>query len=213
MVVDLEEEGGGLSIVGAGVRVHVDGSSPTVREVLRRMCLGPVALENVAGLRPSFDSWTAGGGDCSGWYEVKSLLDSLGSMVVLSLGVEGAPGQLLSLSASAAGAPHGLQVPEVDPDAPVRLRRSVHRRRSGPGPEVLTEPHSPFRVALHDAAATAIVRELAGGPASARMLAAPPLGPPLPVVLDVLAFLAGARLLDRVSSRSVTDVPHSGSAG
>ncbi len=211
VVVDRGDEGGGLSVAGGGLRVEVAAPTPTAREVLRRMCLGPVALENVAGLRGSFDSWTAGGGDCTSWHEVKSLLDDLGSMVVLSLGLDGAVGPLVSLSSSACGEPRGLQVPDVDPDAPVRLRRSVRRERAGAGADVLTDVQSPFRVVLHTDQAGAIAAELARGPASARALAGRRVDLPLPFVLDVVAFLAGARLLEPESSRSVADHPRSGS--
>lgn len=203
VVVDRTDGGGALRVAAGDRHVDVADPSETVREVLSRMRLGPVALENVAGLRPSFDAWASGsgggggsGGDCGPWRRVKAVLDDLGAMVVLSLGSEDSgDGLLVSTMALAAerSRPPGLNLPAVDPVRPVRIRPTARLDRGPGGERVLTDPGSPFRVVLHTGSVIAAVEELIRAPRSARALAGPCLHAALAV--DVVAFLTGGQML------------------
>ncbi len=194
VVVDRAEEDGRLSVVTAAHRVAVDRPSATVREALRRMCLGPVALENVAGLQGSFASWRSGGGDCEPWREVKRMLDALGEMVVLSLTRDAAAEPLVSMSVSdTAGAVAPLALAEPERFDRVGLRPGVRVRRIGVS-DVLQAKDSPYQLVLHAAPAIRVGEELSRGPRSAVELAGPDLG--LALVLDVLSFLTAARTVE-----------------
>ncbi|MCY7343513.1 MAG: hypothetical protein LH603_17200 [Pseudonocardia sp.] len=200
VVVDRAEEDGGLSVVRVAHRVDVDRPSATVREALRRMCLGPVALENVAGLRGSFASWRSGGDECEPWREVKRMLDALGGMVVLSLTRDAAVEPLVSMSVvDAAGAVAPLALAEPERYGRVGLRPGVSVRRIGAS-DVLQAEDSAYQLVLHAPPAIRVGEELSRGPRSAVELAGPDLG--LPLVLDVLSFLTAARTVERAA-----DVP------
>jgi len=150
-----------------------------------------VALENVPGLRSSFDSWTAGGDDCGPWHEVKETLDGLGPLVVLSLGCDGGDGLVLSVSGEAE--PGAIvPVPDVDPASPTRLRATA-RLRGAARAVLLTDPGSPFTVVLHAESAVAVVRELGHRTRTAHDLVTAERE--LEFVVDVLAFLTGAGML------------------
>lgn len=201
LVVDDAQDGGGITVVAGDHRVDVATASPTVREVLRRMCLGPAALQNVAGLQSSFVSWTSGGGNCTAWREVKQLLDEMGALVVLSLGRAGTTEIVVSVSAVEGEAPSpGFAMVEVDPAQPYRLHPAAGVRRPADGPVVLTSPAAPYRVLLHGEPAVGIVGELGRRPRTAADLAGPGADPA--AVLDVFAFLAGARLLEPADDAS-----------
>lgn len=173
----------------AGVELRDVG--PTAREVLRRMSLGPVALENVPGLGESYANWRNGVGDCSPWRRVKEMLDRLGGWVVPSLAVHDRGGPILSLAATGPDAVFVLD--HLDLTAQCRAREGSTVTMVA-GEAVLAGPGARYRAVLHRASARSVAEALLAGPASVDEMSVR-LDLPRSLVADVVAYLGGADLL------------------
>ncbi|MFD9125582.1 SagB family peptide dehydrogenase [Kitasatospora sp. NPDC059571] len=174
--------------------VRIAGEDPAAHELLRRMALGPVALENLV---PA-----AGGEDGRlGRARLMLLLERLRSVVVRSLALQDAEQPLLSavpVSAAARFAPVRLPA-----DRPLRLSRFASVR---PGPDglVLESPLSLYRLVFHRPEAMWVVSALGRPGTLAAVAAAVPLAPE--VVREVVGHLAATGMA--VVGEQVGDTPH-----
>lgn len=177
----------------AGLRqIRLDGPDPLLRAVLDRMSLGPVSLENVAGLEESARDWRHGTGPCTAWRTVRAAFDQLGGCVVAALGAPGDAVVDLAVIATDPDAVFRLP-PSPPPTVPVRLRPDAGLE---PGPDVagrLVSPTAPFAVELRSHRAYLVVGALVQGPCPVGRLAQRS-GQPVEFVVDVLAYAAGAGL-------------------
>lgn len=193
---DARVGGDPLTVHGRWGAVVVDDPRPPVREALRRMSLGPVALENIPLLRQEFAQWQRGpDGTFPAWRRIETTLARLGGYVVASLGAEDGRGPLLSATAVTADA--------VFTPPPVRASTVVGLRSDALLDErVLTCPGRPYQVQLHREVATAVVGALLAGAREVGDVAfAVGLAPPL--VADIAAYLCGAGVAAREVVRTV----------
>lgn len=174
-----------LTVHGRWGAVVVDDPRPPVREALRRMALGPVALENIPPLRQEFARWQWWpGGTFPAWRRIERTLAHLGGYVVPSLGSDDGLGP--QLSAVAVRADAVFVAPPVDASAVIGLRGDALLDQG-----VLTCPDRPYQVQLHRRAALDVVAALmAGRRTVAGVAAITDLSPPF--VADVTAYLCGA---------------------
>ncbi|MGW6913947.1 hypothetical protein ACWGB8_09020 [Kitasatospora sp. NPDC054939] len=173
-----------LDTPSGGIRLPAPGR--LVREMLWRMSLGPVLLENVV--------------DDAAWFaadraEVERVLGDLGHLVVRSLGVD-ARRPLLSVVPDGRGAEFRPQ--PVAPDVPVRLSRHAALRTDGRG-YLLESPRARHRVELHRPEA---VQALAGL-ATAVLPSEAALGQRIPpvAVFGLLSYLAAAGMVVTAQAR------------
>ena len=163
-------------------------SRPVVREALRRMTLGPVALENIWPLNENFARWKAGIGPCTEWQRLKQTLDQLGGVVVPSLGHVDGAGPILSVIAVAHDAVFTL--PPIGDDEPVRLRPEAVIEGLN-GDQVLVVPGLRYQVVLHREPASAVAKAMLAADTTIAEIS-DSLQLDRPVVADVVAYLAGA---------------------
>ncbi|GGU72459.1 hypothetical protein [Lentzea flava] len=187
-VVDNGVDGEALTVRGRWGDIVVADPNPVVREALRRMTLGPVALENIWPLNENFARWKAGSGPCTEWRRLKRTLDQLGGVVVPSLGHLDGAGPILSVIAVAHDAVFTL--PHVDDDQPVRLRPEAVIEGLN-GDQVLVVPGLRYQVVLHREPATAVAKALLAGDTTITEISGS-LQLDRPVVADVVAYLTGA---------------------
>ncbi|GAB2840399.1 hypothetical protein [Lentzea nigeriaca] len=188
VVVDNDVDGRALTVRGRWGDIVVADPNPVVREALRRMTLGPVALENIWPLNENFARWKAGSGPCAEWQRLKRTLDQLGGVVVPSLGHLDGAGPILSVIAVAHDAIFTL--PHVDEDQPVRLRPEAVIEGLN-GDQVLVVPGLRYQVVLHREPATAVAKALLAGDTTIAEIS-DSLQLDRPVVADVVAYLTGA---------------------
>ncbi|MDI2128407.1 NADH oxidase [Yinghuangia seranimata] len=168
---------GALLLAGPWGVDRVERPSAPVRELLRRMALGPVRLENV-------------GLDAAETSAVLPVLDRLSHLVVHTLGVDDLGGPLLS---ALPRAPHAPFVPSGLPPAQVvRLRGRSALTVRGRG-FVLDHDGAGCRVELHRAEAVVIASAL-GWPVGSGEVS-DLVRMPAAVVAPVLEYLAAAGAL------------------
>ncbi|MFL6121861.1 SagB family peptide dehydrogenase [Actinophytocola sp.] len=174
------EAGGGrsLTILTRWGDVQVPDAAPGVEDFLRRMTYGPVALGNAVDLDP------------------KNLHETLGRLpgcVVHSLALRDASSPLLSVVPVS---PRGLfDLPHqgrLTDTSPIRLSRFAFIRENGD--ELLVEsPLAHHRVVLHRPLASWVVGAL-GRPTTSTEVARDA-NLPRPLVLEIVAYLAGAGMV------------------
>ncbi|MFC4947376.1 hypothetical protein [Pseudonocardia sp. GCM10023141] len=166
-----------LTVRGRWGAVPIADPRPPVREALRRMSLGPVALENIALLRHGYAR-----------RRFEATLQRLGGYVVPSLGGADGIGPVLSVIAVV---PDAVFVPPpIARAAVVALRRGcLFDRRADEC--VLTCPGRAYQVVLHRPAAVAVVGALGSGPRPIGEIAAAADVDPRDAA-DVAAYLCGA---------------------
>ncbi|AWT43329.1 MULTISPECIES: NADH oxidase [Streptomyces] len=152
-----------------------------VREMLRRMELGPVRPANVevAPGRPAPQAWVTGP-------VLPPALAGLSRMVIRTLGMDDLKGPLLSVTPVAADATFA---PDGVPGHPLRLPRDA-RMASAPAGLVLASARSKHEVVLHRPEAAWVAAMLAWPVTAQTAAAALPL--PHTVVHDVLGYLVAA---------------------
>lgn len=174
--VEVDAESGAVTLRGRWGDATLPPLGRGALEALRRMSFGPVCLDHVSyedGERRRLDE----------------LLDELQPLVIRSVAVD-PERPLLSIVPVA---PQARLVPaELDPERPIRLSRFAMLRVGGAG-YVLESSLSLHRVELHRAEAVQLIGVL-GRPVAPRAAAAAlPYAEPL--VLDLLALLAGAGMV------------------
>jgi hypothetical protein len=187
-VVDQSIDGEALTVRGRWGDIVVANPNPVVREALRRMTLGPVALENIWPLNENFARWKAGIGPCTEWQRLKQTLDQLGGVVVPSLGHVDGAGPILSVIAVAHDAVFTL--PPIGDHQPVRLRPEAVIEGLN-GDQVLVVPGLRYQVVLHREPAPAVAKALLAADTTIAEIS-DSLQLDRPVVADVVAYLAGA---------------------
>src|SRR5436190_15329463 len=65
VLVEVAPDGDHLVVFTRWGEIRIEDTSPMVREALRRMSLGPVAVENLPALRESYRLWRSGRTDAS----------------------------------------------------------------------------------------------------------------------------------------------------
>ncbi|MEJ3655416.1 hypothetical protein WEH80_36750 [Actinomycetes bacterium KLBMP 9759] len=166
--------------------IDVTDDCPMVREALRRMSFGPVALENIPVLRAEFHEWQATGICGTQWPRMKRTLDQLGGCVVWSLALHDGAGPILSLVAVRRDAE--FRWPQIDDDEPVSVQPDARLERAG-GEEALVGPGLAYRVVLHKPHVTTVVELLLGGHTTVTELARELRTGPEPVA-DIVGYLA-----------------------
>lgn len=172
--------------------IRLDDASPPVRESLQRMCLGPVAVDNLPMVGDGHQPWRDSCGDSGEpWSRISQVLERLGSCVVQSLGLDDKSGPVLSVVPVSRQAVFWLP-PEVDPSQPIRLSRFV-AVRAVDGEMVLESPVSQYRVVLHQPLAGWVTSTL-NNPTTIAALAAQ-LHVAQPVLADIVAYLVGGGMV------------------
>jgi SagB-type dehydrogenase family enzyme len=167
--------------------IRIDDARPSVRESLQRMCLGPVAVDNL----PMVDDHQPWQDDPEPLARIRPVLELLGSCVVQSLGLDDQGGPVLSVVPVSRQAGFWMP-PEILPLRPIRLSRFVAVRVSG-GELVMESPIAQHRVLLH--------RPLAGWVCSSLdtpttvSAAAEQLDMAVPVLADIVAYLVGCGMV------------------
>jgi SagB-type dehydrogenase family enzyme len=175
VLVEGEAGPGPLSVVTDWGEFVFDPVSEPVRESIRRMVLGPVALDNVpaAGLAERA--------------ELDAVLAQLSGSVVHSIRTDDGQGALLSAVPTSARAPFDMRSPS--PAQPVRLSRfALLRPRDG---ELsLESAQARFRVVLHQPLAVQAAAALAEAVTVEDLSAS--LDVPSTVISDIVGFLTAA---------------------
>ncbi|HEX5113750.1 MAG TPA: SagB family peptide dehydrogenase [Pseudonocardiaceae bacterium] len=183
VLVEDGPEQGRLVVLTKWGEFGIDGAGDVVRASLRRMCLGPISLENVVGRRPTPGDQPTG--NWREWAELWRVLDLLSGSVVRSLGIGDGERPLLSAIPVARAA--GLVLPEIEPDHPVRLSRFA-AIRPHEGALLVESPLAQYHVMLHRPLAVHVATALSS-PTSVREITAQLAAPPA-VVAGVVAYLA-----------------------
>lgn len=178
---------------------HVHDRSTLVREGLRRMVLGPVALENVPQLTEAFARWRRGNGTaaCPEWHRFKRVLDQLGEFVVASLGTADDTGPVLSAVPAKSGC--CFTFPAVGPEETMRLAPFTEFISVG-GEEVIRSPLAPYQVVFHRPIAASVAHAIAARPRNVVEVAAALDGidggkGDVGTIGDIVSYLAGAGVL------------------
>lgn len=179
VLVETSEQNGSLVVVSRWSEIAVVDPDETIRELLRRMALGPVTIDNVLpgkgpGTRPDSD-------------QLDDLLARLSGAVVWSLGLP--DGQTPVLSAVPTAAAPRFELAEVARELPLRLSRFASLRACN-GELAVESPVAGYRVCLHRSMAAGLATALAE-PRTLVELAALT-GVELPVAHDVVAHLTAA---------------------
>jgi SagB-type dehydrogenase family enzyme len=194
--VQVEMEGGGSSLRIRSVwgSFTIQHPSPSVREALHRMRLGPVSLDNVTNVRNGPDPGGArpsgaNGRASSARIQLDRVLNQLQPLIIRSLRLE--TGQTL-LSVVPMTPRSRLRVVPVPPDVHVRLSTYAELRTNGKEFS-LESPLSLHRVLLHRAEAIWLIGVL-GRPVTAAAYAEtlPQLASVAP---DALAYLVAAGMV------------------
>jgi hypothetical protein len=181
VIVDNEDDNA-IVLAGRFGTERIGGSDRIVREVLRRMELGPVLPENA--WAPPGRAWPVTTGATP---RLSSALARLSHMVVRTLGLDDLRGPLLSVTPTAADATFVLgRVPgerrmRLSPDASMVV---------GAAGIVLASPGAKHEVVLHRPEAAWVVAMLAWPVTADEAAAVLPL--PRTVVYDVLGYLVAA---------------------
>ncbi|WP_232668585.1 hypothetical protein [Pseudonocardia sp. TRM90224] len=175
-----------LTVHGRWGEIDVLDDCPMVREALRRMAFGPVALENIPVLLAEFHEWQATGVCGTQWPRMKRTLDQLGGCVVPSLALHDGAGPILSLVPVRSDA--AFRWPQIDDDEPVSMAAGVRLERAG-DEDVLINPALSYRVVLHRPHVTEVIKLLLPGPTTVNDLARRlQIGPER--AADIVAYLA-----------------------
>jgi SagB-type dehydrogenase family enzyme len=163
----------------------IDGVDDVVLASLRRMSLGPIALENVvSGGRPVAKAGRHDG-NWQVWAELWRVLDLLGGSVVRSLAL--GDGDIPLLSAVPIARSATLRLPKVEQDRPVRLSRFAAIRPYN-GDLLVESPLAHYHVVLHRDLAAHVATALSTA-TSVRAVAASLRVEPT-VVADIVEYLA-----------------------
>ncbi len=193
VLVEWESPDGDVVLHSRWGDVSLPRPGAVVCEALRRMSLGPVALENIVGEAP---------GQLAERTRLHLLLDRLQHLVVRSLGLDDAR-PLLSVVPLA---PQSRFRPTAIPAGlPVRMSRFATLRTDGHDCH-LESPLSLHRVVLHRAEAMCLIGALSRPttPAAATTLAASNSGPLTP---HALSYLAASGMVVRALSAPATETP------
>ncbi|MET9882667.1 NADH oxidase [Streptomyces sp. NPDC006430] len=183
VIIDQGVGGDALLLTSRWGQDRLDRPSPVVREVLRRMELGPVLLANALSGPEDLCPFTL------------PALNKLSHLVVRTLGVDDLKGPLLSVIPLSSAAPFALDPPSGE--CRVRLPRHVALTvpESGVGC-VLESERSPHRVVLHRQEAAWVAMTLAWPTTPTAVSAALPLPPQ--VTEDIIGYLTAAGLVTPV---------------
>ncbi|MEU0443777.1 NADH oxidase [Streptomyces sp. NPDC006186] len=181
VVVTTDDDGSVVLSSGRFGTERIEEPDRVVREMLRRMELGPVLPLNVevAPGRPVPQTWVTGP-------VLPPPLARLSRMVIRTLGMDDLKGPLLSVTPVAYDATF---VPEGVPAHPLRLPRDAHMARA-PAGLVLASARAKHEVVLHRPEAAWVAATLAWPVTAETAAAALPL--PHAVVHDVLGYLVAA---------------------
>lgn len=178
-LVEFGPEPGRLVIVTTWREMVIDNASDTVVELLRRMCLGPISLENV--------TVGARAGDAAG---LRRMLTALSGSVVRSLGLCDGDRPLLSAVPIARKA--ALLLPEIGHDRPLRLSRFAAIRSQDN--ELLVEsPLANYHVILHRPLAAHVLTALCATTTVRRI--AGQVGAEPVVVAEIVSYLVGVGIV------------------
>jgi SagB-type dehydrogenase family enzyme len=189
--VELESGDGLVRLHSRWGQVIIERPSPSVREALRRMRLGPIVLENVTSAqeRPASDPGTDGEAVQARQTQLERVLDRLQPLIIRSLRLES--GQPL-LSVVPLTARSRFRPVPLAPDVPVRLSTFAELRTDG-NEYLLESPLALHRVVLHRVEAIWLMACLARPVTPATVATALPLADP--VAADALEYLAAAGML------------------
>lgn len=196
VLVEVDPEHDRLLVITRWGETRIDDVGDMVRESLRRMSLGPIALENV--LPPENP---AGGSTLSSaagqatessreWARLGWVLDALSGSVVHTLGLRDGQGPLLSAVPISRNA--SFRLPDVDQGQPVRLSRFAAMRASN-GELLLESPLAGYQVTLHRPLASQVVTALSASTTPREVAAT--LDVAKGVVSDIVAYLVGAGIV------------------
>lgn len=177
-LVEGDAGSGPLTVVTRWGEFVFPDAGELVRESMRRMSLGPVALDNV---RPEA---VPGGGERAG---LRKVLDRLSGSVVHSLRLDDRQGSLISAVPTAPVAPFTVH----SPPRSQRLRLSRFAMlRTQDGVLLLESPRARFQVVLHQQLAVQIATGLAAAGTIGTL--ATTLGLPEQLVAELAGFLVGS---------------------
>jgi SagB-type dehydrogenase family enzyme len=190
--VETEPADGAVVLNNRWGEVSLGRPGGVVREMLRRMSLGPISLENAvpkAELPPAERT------------ELHEMLERLQYLVVRSFGLPaGVP--LISVVPLAPGA--RFRPVKIAPELPVRLSRFAWLRTDGQG-YYLESPLSLHRVVLHRAEAVALIGALGSSTTPAAAAAAVrPSGLP---VAEALSYLVAAGMVVQAAAADSVHLP------
>lgn len=185
--VELENGNGPVRLESRWGDITIQRPSRLLREVLRRMRLGPIMLENVIGQEPGGSGRT--GSAAADREELHRVLDRLQPLIIRSLSLE--TGQPL-LSVVPLTPQSRFQPAPLPADVPVRLSTYAELRTDGREYR-LESPLALHRVVLHKDQAIALIGRLARPVTPAAWAVAQPLR--FPDAADVLAYLAAAGMV------------------
>lgn len=188
---------GRIAVDGAWGWVEPTDQDAPVPEVLRRMTLGPVALENVAALQDDHLLWRAGAPNLRVWLRIKDLFDELGGYVVPSLADHGGGPPLLSLVPT--GAVASFRMPVMTGSTRYAAVATTRRSIGDDGP-ALRGAGSAYAAVLHRREPDLVAAALLAGPAGGTEIAAAT-GVAEPMVEDVVAYLAASGLVAPLPAR------------
>lgn len=200
VLVEVGPDGDHLVAFTQWGEIRVDDASQPVRESLQRMCLGPVAVDNLPMIGDSRQPWRNGHGgvlsnvagrDPESWSRIRPVLERLGNCVVQSLGLDDKSGPALSVVPVSRQA-RFWQPPVVDPHRPIRLSRFVAVRASG-GEMVLESPIARHRVVLHRPLPCWVASSLDTPTTVAAV--AEQLAVAVPVLADIVGYLVGSGMV------------------
>lgn len=182
---------GRIAVDGMWGAVEPSDQDAPVPEVLQRMTLGPVALDNVSALHDDHVRWRAGAPHLLAWPRIKSLFDELGGYVVPSLADHGGGPPLLSLVPT--GPIASFRMPVMTGITRFQAAAAAYRYAGADGP-VLHGPGLAYEAVLHRREPHLVAATLLAGPATRAEIAAAT-GVAESMVEDVLAYLAAAGLV------------------
>lgn len=188
----LTEGAAGAILTGRWGPVALESPAEAALEALRRMQLGPVALENVDALREDFLCWSNGSeSSCRTWRSVKQTLDALGGYVVPSLALNDGLSPVMSMPATCLEDP--FEVAYVHPRTSVQLGNgaAVVERDAG---FALSAPGRTRTALFYRWPAKDVVEAIAEAPGNAIQVAAAS-GIDSGLVHDVISLLLAADLL------------------
>lgn len=195
--VELESGSSSLLLHSRWGDITIQSPSEPVRDALYRMSLGPISLENVAGVLNDVPLGGAEAADAAqSWYsptriQLERVLTRLQPLIIRSLGIETGPPLLSVVPMTPRSRFRAVPVP---PDVPVRLSTYAELRTNGKE-YCLESPLSLHRVLLHRAEAISLIGSLGRPITAAEYVAA------LPqlsfVAADTLAYLVAAGMVVR----------------
>jgi SagB-type dehydrogenase family enzyme len=192
-LVEEDSASGSLVVISRWGELRLDAADAAQRDLLRRLRLGPVSLDNVVAAEVRGASAVPVGAGLDG------LLARISGAVVHALGLPDGLAPLLS--AVPVAAEPTFRPGRVRPDQLVQLSRFAALRRLAGAP-VLESPRAPYRVVLHEQsaarAASGLVTQTTVPALAART------GLAVPVVADIVAFLLAAGVVVEVGADGQT---------